>query len=242
MGGLTIKYPNAMTKGIDFIKKARKHIGERYVYGAPVPKDNARWQGPWDCAEFISWVAFQVTGKLYGCNNNNQVAPASADAYTGYWANDARNQVVEKVSIAAALRRPGAILLRVPSSSDGHIVFSDGKGGTVEAHSTNRGVIAGDARDRRWDMGLLLPDVEYTENPPVARMALAEILRLKKPYMKGEAVKEVQRALKAHEISPGKIDGVYGPQTAAAVTAFQLEQGLNPDGEVGPITMQALGL
>lgn len=230
-----------MIKGIKFIQKARKHIGEQYVLGVLAPKDNSQWKGPWDCAEFVSWVAFQVTGKLYGCDRNNK-APASADAYTGYWARDA-GKGLKKVSVAAALRRPGAILLRVPAPGlMGHIVFSDGKGATVEAHSTARGVIAAPAHDRRWDMGLLLPEVEYTENAPVAQIALDVILRLKKPYMKGEAVKEVQRALKAQGISPGTIDGAYGPQTAAAVAAFQLAKGLNPDGEVGPITWQALGL
>jgi peptidoglycan hydrolase-like protein with peptidoglycan-binding domain len=51
-----------------------------------------------------------------------------------------------------------------------------------------------------------------------------------------------QPALKEQGISPGKIDGIYGLHTAAAVNAFQVAHGLVPDGEVGPETAQALGI
>jgi len=41
-------------KGKDIVEIARKHIGERYILGAAVPKDNPVWKGPWDCAEFTT--------------------------------------------------------------------------------------------------------------------------------------------------------------------------------------------
>jgi peptidoglycan hydrolase-like protein with peptidoglycan-binding domain len=37
-------------------------------------------------------------------------------------------------------------------------------------------------------------------------------------------------------------DGIIGPQTAAAVRAFQRRQGLPVDGVAGPATLRALGL
>ncbi|MCA9757699.1 MAG: peptidoglycan-binding protein [Candidatus Eisenbacteria bacterium] len=60
--------------------------------------------------------------------------------------------------------------------------------------------------------------------------------------MKGKLVKTVQRALRNEGYSPGPIDGIYGPQTAAAVRSFQLWAGLAVDGEVGPLTAEELGV
>lgn len=40
---------------------------------------------------------------------------------------------------------------------------------------------------------------------------------------------------------PGDSDGQFGPRTAAAAKAFQLANGLLPDGEVGVKTAEALG-
>jgi len=60
--------------------------------------------------------------------------------------------------------------------------------------------------------------------------------------MKGSTVRKVQRRLAKLGFAVGSIDGVYGPQTAAAVRSFQDGAGLTPDGEVGPDTMAALGL
>jgi peptidoglycan hydrolase-like protein with peptidoglycan-binding domain len=58
--------------------------------------------------------------------------------------------------------------------------------------------------------------------------------------MRGELVKDVQRRLKKIGFHAGPIDGVFGPQTAAAVQAFQISKGLLVDGEVGRGTAKAL--
>ncbi len=69
------------------------------------------------------------------------------------------------------------------------------------------------------------------------------ILKLASPRMRGEDVRSVQRALAAHFPSLGlDLDGVFGPQTDAAVRQFQASAGLGVDGQVGPITRQSLGL
>jgi N-acetylmuramoyl-L-alanine amidase len=68
----------------DIIQKANKHLGEKYILGSLAPKNNPDYKGPWDCAEFVSWVIYQVTGKLYGCADNQSQHPASADAGTIY--------------------------------------------------------------------------------------------------------------------------------------------------------------
>ena len=50
----------------------------------------------------------------------------------------------------------------------------------------------------------------------------------------------LQSALRRAGFDPGDIDGQMGPQTRAAVVAFQKAQGLDPDGRPGPQTRHAL--
>ncbi|MDE5721484.1 MAG: spore cortex-lytic enzyme [Clostridia bacterium] len=58
----------------------------------------------------------------------------------------------------------------------------------------------------------------------------------------GGEVKEVQRRLKQWGYYNGAVDGVYGPQTVAAVKAFQKKNGLTADGIAGKATYAALGM
>lgn len=231
-----------MGTGQQVLDLAAQHLGERYVLGAFAPKDNAAWKGPWDCAEFASWCLYQACGVLFGCDQLQR--PATADAYTGYWQRDAQ-RLHCATSIGDARSRPGAFLLRYPAPGQiGHIAISDGRGGTVEAHSTATGVIRSQVDGRRWDLGVLPPDVDYplpavlTPSQPPAAL----VLRFKQPPMRGPLVQRLQQALAARGFTPGEADGIYGAHTAAAVKAFQLESGLVADGEAGPKTLAALGL
>jgi peptidoglycan hydrolase-like protein with peptidoglycan-binding domain len=56
----------------------------------------------------------------------------------------------------------------------------------------------------------------------------------------GEHVEHLQRLLKVAGVYPGSIDGVFGPETEAAVRAYQQKAGLPVDGIAGPNTMAAL--
>lgn len=56
----------------------------------------------------------------------------------------------------------------------------------------------------------------------------------------GPAVSDLQQKLKDAGFDPGPIDGQYGPQTLAAVRAFQAARGCQVDGIVGPETRAAL--
>lgn len=227
----------------DLLQLANKHVGERYVLGAFAPKDNPNWKGPWDCAEFVSWVYFQITGLLLGCTNNSE-NPARADAYSGAWARDAVT-AQRPASIGQARATPGAVLIRKPAPKGiGHVAISLGDGRTVEAHSSKLGVIHSTVDGRRWDLAMLLPLIEYPAlhtygiySPPAD-----VVLRLTFPPMHGEQVTALQKALKAKGIDPGSIDGVFGPHTEAAVRAFQLQSGLVADGEAGKLTNKKLGI
>lgn len=59
---------------------------------------------------------------------------------------------------------------------------------------------------------------------------------------RGSGVAATQQALRNHGVSPGPVDGVFGPQTHRAVVNFQRKRGLVVDGIVGPQTARALGI
>lgn len=227
--------------GDEIVALARQHIGEAYILGARAPMANRAWRGPWDCAEFVSWCVFQTSGVLYGTQPRDD--PMMADAFTGFWAQQARAggdliDVEEAAGIAGA-----AVLRRPRPGAIGHIVISDGLGGTVEAHSSKTGVIAGKLSGRRWDAGILVPGIRYLRaDTGVALEPAPETIRLTQPLSRGERVRAIQKRLSELGFAVGSLDGVFGPQTAHAVRAFQAAAGLVADGEVGPATSAALGL
>jgi hypothetical protein len=71
-------------------------------------------------------------------------------------------------------------------------------------------------------------------------MSMATELHVTSPLMRGELVLRVQKRLAALGYAPGRVDGVYGPTTEAAVRAFQATHRLVSDGVVGPDTQAAL--
>ena len=225
-----------MGTGQELYDLGTKHVGEKYNFGALVPKNYPDYKGPWDCAEFASWLVFQVSGRLYGCANNFG-QPASADAYSGFWARDAV-KIGKKISVAEAATIPGAALLRVATGNIiGHVAISNGHGGTVEAHSTKYGVILNKISGRRWDFAVLVPWITYEANDVAPKLTKPPVIyRLTKPMMEGAKVKEIQKAL---GVTP---DGFYGFKTFNAVQMFQRNANLVADGEVGPSTAAKLGV
>jgi hypothetical protein len=226
-----------MTTGADILAKCRTQIGDRYRLGAKVDKTAAD-PDEYDCSELPAWAVYQLTGKLYGCRGTD---PKTADAYSGWWAAlaldghryaDRDPMQGGRIDLDIALRTRGAVLIRSPGGGvGGHVAVSDGEGGTVEAHSTPRGVCAvPNAGKRRWDVAYLVPGVQFTTIPEPAVLR-STILRY---GSSGGDVKAIQRAV---GVTP---DGKFGRDTAAAVVAWQDAHGLVPDGEVGPATWTAL--
>ena len=58
----------------------------------------------------------------------------------------------------------------------------------------------------------------------------------------GDTVREIQTRLKNWGYYFGSVDGIYGSRTEEAVRYFQRKNGLSPDGQVGNLTLAALGL
>lgn len=87
--------------------------------------------------------------------------------------------------------------------------------------------------NRRWEKHGKLPYVSYNPKKEVFDLDIP-ILR---PGDTGEHVKPLQGLLSSYGYYHGELDGSYGPQTEKAVTKFQENNGLDPDGIAGPKTM-----
>lgn len=237
--------------GQDIIDIGTTRIGQRYFYGVEVPLNNPAWSGPWDCAEFASWCAYQAYGLIFGAGGATR--PDKATPYSGSWYAQAK-KTGHAIDWREALRIPGAALIRAPTTGrHGHVAFSMGDGErTLEARGAAYGVNIFDrAGSRPWSIGCLLPGVDYETNPgahaaphvqPASAALSKEFLCLRTPNAKGADILAVQKALAAKGIHPGPLDGSFGPLTHAAVLSFQIMQGLEVDGVVGPATAKALGL
>lgn len=219
-----------MRRASEVVALALAHRGERYVLGARVPYERADWTGPWDCAEFVTWAVYQVTRELHGVTEYG-------DAYSGAWAAEPEHRVAPEIAAAT----PGAVLVRAPGGQGrtGHVALSIGYGRTVEAYSSTRGVIEASALDRRWDVGLLLPELVYEVRPAIA---LSQPRAVWRQGTSGAQVVAIQTRLRELGYDVGPVDGVFGGRTARAVVEYQARVGLVADGEVGPVTASSLGL
>ncbi|WP_163560367.1 peptidoglycan-binding protein [Halomonas sp. NO4] len=100
-----------------------------------------------------------------------------------------------------------------------------------------------------WDLalpfrvrGVHIDESVLTTTEPVrasAEEATWRVLALRRPFLRGEAVRRVQEAL-ANAGLELTVDGIFGPATEQAVIAFQAREGLTVDGIVGPATRAAL--
>ena len=85
---------------------------------------------------------------------------------------------------------------------------------------------------RKWLIGLLAASLL------VLQISAASYQR----GSSGDTVKEIQRRLSDWGYYSGRVDGIYGSKTEAAVRYFQQKNGLSVDGKVGKQTLAALGI
>jgi N-acetylmuramoyl-L-alanine amidase len=234
-----------MTFADDVLMRAKAHVGEDYILGSRADFLDANYSGPWDCAEFVSWVIFRASGErvLLGVQPRQ---PDNADAYTGFWADDAAKYGLS-VSVDEAINTKAYLLLRRPGSAGiGHIAFSRGDGkSTIEAHSKKQGVIIGvtDPDARNWDIGVRLPD-------PADWQSLTATRSLPKNWSLRESAGDLRDPRIPFLVAALRKKGVNVPAKATsfttgmtkAVAKFQQSKGLVVDGIAGPETFAALGV
>jgi N-acetylmuramoyl-L-alanine amidase len=108
--------------------------------------------------------------------------------------------------------------------------FGDSTEGALRAFQQERGLLVD---------GLVGPNT--WEELVEAGYALGDrVLYLRRPILRGDDVRALQRRLNILGFDPGREDGMFGDQTAQAVRDFQRNVGLHSDGIVGPTTLEAL--
>jgi len=137
-----------MLSSISFLIEALTQIGKPYRFGVEV---SARDPEPtaFDCSELVEWAAARA-GVIIPDGSGNQIAHVEAKG--------------TMIPLHRALTTPGALLLRRPrGAAPGHVAISLGDGRTVEAMDTAHGVCVGDGRRPGFDLGALVPGLDYTE-------------------------------------------------------------------------------
>jgi N-acetylmuramoyl-L-alanine amidase len=150
-----------MKTGKDLTAEAIKHVSEEYVFGADVPFDNPAYKGPWDCAEFCSWITYQIAGIVVGCEDNTKPI-TKLEPYSGGWYRDGMS-ASRKVPYNVAVSTPGAVFVRKPiAGRAGHVAFSQGNGKTIEAMDSRRDVTESSPEHRVWNVCFLIDGVDYS--------------------------------------------------------------------------------
>ena len=70
----------------------------------------------------------------------------------------------------------------------------------------------------------------------------SNVYALSKRGSRGTEVRNIQSRLSGWGYNVGRIDGIYGAKTEAAVKQFQRNNALTPDGIAGPATLAKIGL
>lgn len=172
-----------------------------------------------DCSGLFVWAYDQLGADIYHGSNTIW------NKYTSK-----TGEVCGEVEIM-----PGTAVFQVKNGTRHHIGLYIGGGKCIEAHGTQRGVIVSELT--AWDEWGLLKDVDYSGI--VADVIHAGIKTLRKGDT-GMSVTWLQELLLAAGYGVGKVDGIFGSKTLAAVKAFQRANGLTVDGIAGKMTIAAL--
>lgn len=184
-------------------------------------KYGSRWIGKRvaDCSGLFSWAFKELAGYMYHGSNTmwNKYCTSKGTLQSG-----------------TTLHPGTAVFLVNSAGSRHHVGLFIGNDTVIEAKGTAYGVVT--SKLSHWDEWGELTGVDYTNEGSETVVAT-----LRKGD-KSEAVRVLQNKLLAlgYGLPKYGADGSYGPETTAAVMAFQTDKGLMVDGVCGPITQAAL--
>lgn len=94
--------------------------------------------------------------------------------------------------------------------------------------------------DKRWTQYAIPRGLYTLEEIAEIRQRYPKPKRIIRKGDRGRDVEEIQTILDERGYKCGAVDGIFGKKTLAAVKAFQQDNGLTPDGIVGPETWAML--
>lgn len=186
-----------------------------------------------DCKKWIGKMAADCSGGIVGAIRS--INPGFSDRN----ANTFKKQFTESGKIDTIPEIPGLAIWR-----SGHIGIYEGNGYGLEFRGTDYGCVRTKVASRDWTHWGKIKGVEYpgeAANPAETVWKVNRLLKLTDPMQRGEDVKELQTRLNSNGCNCGKVDGVFGSKTDAAVRSYQKKKGLVVDGKAGKNTITALG-
>ena len=177
-----------------------------------------------DCSGLFYWAFKELGGSIHHGSNS-------------IWNEDCVNSTKGTLQDGKRMDgkeiRPGSAVFLTRDEgnrkSRHHIGIYVGDNTCIEAKGTRSGVVVSPLF--HWNEVAELKNISY--DGEVVFMTLRR-------GCSGEEVKELQSDLILKGYDPGTADGKFGSKTEAAVKAFQRDNGLTPDGVVGPKTWAVL--
>lgn len=232
---------------VEFVKKALAE-GWGYVYGGQGETYTRELAENWGKAKrsgktlhyFVTQCARWFDRVVVDCSGLLVEAFRSVMGKAAYYdraANTFKAQFTESGPIKSMPDIPGLAVWR-----NQHIGIHIGGGKIIEARGYQYGVVLTEVSKRDFTHWGKLRDVDYTDVAGLAPVTVfARLLKRKTIMMRGDDVMALQELLAGAGCSPGKIDGIFGDKTKAAVIAYQKAKKLKVDGIVGAKTAAALG-
>ncbi len=200
-------------------------------------KSGSKWIGHRvaDCSGMFYWAFKQLGGYMYHGSNTMW------DKYC-----TAKGKLSGGKRTDGQALRPGTAVFcfNEKTGRRSHVGLYIGGGYVIEASGTLTGVIKSQVSNKKWEEWGELKGVTFDQG---GEDVMPEPSTDSRPTLrrgsKGEYVRQLQEMLvvRGYDVGSAGIDGDFGKATQAAVTRFQLDNGLAMDGIVGPATWAMLG-
>lgn len=186
-----------------------------------------------DGCKFQGKLAFDCRGFTHYCLEKSWIS-IEGGSVGNQWNN--KSNWAEKGDIAAMPDLVCCVFIKKAGGSWSHTGLHVGGGRIIHCSVEVKEEQLGTARS--WTH-YAIPTGLYTSEE-IKEAHKGGFTRMLKKGMQGEDVRDLQQMLADAGFSCGKIDGIFGNNTEAAVKAFQAMNALKADGIAGPQTLQLL--